>query len=140
MKRFLLIAALVGVVSFAGLSMVNAHGNYGFGPGKGYGNCEGYGSFNSSFYDDADKEKVNTFREETKETRKQIAIKKSERRALMNQDNPDEKRVARLTGEIYDLKNLLEEKAKEAFGEYLPFGHKRARGRFGNCDRVPRNL
>ena len=83
---------------------------------------------------------MNTFLEETKKTRKQIAVKKSERRALMNRDNPDEKRVATLTGEIYDLKKLLDEKAKEAFGEYPPFMHKHARGRFANCDRGPRNL
>ena len=140
MKKLLVVAALVGVVSFVGFSMVSAHGNYGKGPGKGYGYCDGNGYCNNRSYDEQDKEKVTTFREETRETRKQIAVKKSERRALMSQDNPDEKRVAKLTGEIYDLQNVLDEKAKEAFGEIPPFGYKRARGGFGNCGKGPRNL
>jgi len=140
MKRFLAAAVLVGVFSFVGFSLVSAHGNYGYGPGKGYGNCDGSGYCNNLSYSEQDKEKADAFFEETKETRKQLAVKRSERNALMNQDNPDEKKVAILTGEIYDLKNLLDEKAEEAFGDNPPFGNKRARGGFGNCGRGPRNL
>ena len=58
----------------------------------------------------------------------------------MSQDNPDEKKVARLTGEVYDLQNLLAEKAKETFGDAPPFGFKRPRGGFGDCGRGPHNL
>ncbi|KPJ97968.1 MAG: hypothetical protein AMJ60_09840 [Desulfobacterales bacterium SG8_35] len=140
MKKFLIAAALVGVVSLAGFSMVNAHGKYGYGPGKDYDSCDGYGYCNNRSYNEQDKEKASAFLEETKETRKQITVKRSERRALMKQDNPDEKKVAKLTGEIYDLRSLLDEKAKEAFGDNPPFGYKRARGGFGNCGRGPRNL
>ena len=57
----------------------------------------------------------------------------------MSQDNPDEKKVGKLTGEIFDLKNLLDEKAKGAFGDNPPFRHKGSRGGFGNCDRLLRN-
>ena len=140
MKKFLVAAVLVGVLSFVGFSMVSAHGNYGNGPGKGCGNCEGYATSNNWPINEQDKQKAVTFFEETKETRKQIVVRRSERRALMNQDNPDEKKVAKLTGEIYDLKNLLDEKAKEAFGDNPPFGYKHSRGGFGNCGRGPRNL
>jgi len=39
-----------------------------------------------------------------------------------------------------DIKNLLDEKAKGAFGDNNPpFRHKGSRGGFGNCDRGPRN-
>jgi hypothetical protein len=48
--------------------------------------------------------------------------------------------VATLTGEIYDLKNLLDEKAEKVFGDNPTFVYKRARGGFGNCGRGPRNL
>ena len=55
---------------------------------------------------------MNIFLEETKDTRKQLTVKRSERGALMSQDNPDEKKVAKLTGEIFNLKNLKDEKQK----------------------------
>ena len=140
MKKVLVAAALVGIISFAGFSMVKAHGNYGAWHGKGYGACDGCGYSDSLSSNGQDEEKMTSFLEETKETRKEIAVKKSERRALMKQDNPDEKRVAELTGEIYDLKSLLNAKAKETFGEYPSFGPRRAKGRSGNCDRRPRHL
>jgi len=139
MKKFLVAAALVGVISFLSFSMVSARGNHGYGPGMGYGYGDDCGYCNNWSYDDQDKEKVDTFLKDTKETRKQLAVKRSERRALMHQDNPDEKRVAELTGEIFDLKNLLDEKAKGAFGDNPPFRYKGPRGRFGNCGGGPRN-
>jgi hypothetical protein len=70
--------------------------------------------------------------------RKQLAVKRSERRALMSQVNPDEKRVAALTGEIFDLRNLLDDKAKESFGDTTPLRDKGSRGRFCDCGRGPR--
>jgi Spy/CpxP family protein refolding chaperone len=140
MKKFLVAAALVGVISLAGVSMVNARGNYGNSPGIGHGDCGGYGYCNNWSYDEQDKEKAAAFLAETKETRKQIAVKRGERKALMRQDNPDEKRVAALTGEIFDLKNLLDEKAKETFGDSPRLGHMRGRGGFGRCGGEPRNF
>ena len=138
-KKYLVIAALVGILSFVGFSMVSARGNHGHGPGMGYGYGDDCGYCNNWSYEGQDKEKVNTFLKETQETRKQLAVKRSERRALMSQDNPDEKKVGKLTGEIFDLKNLLDEKVKEVFGDNPPFRHKGSRGGFGNCDRLLRN-
>ena len=140
MKKFWIAAALVGVISLAGFSMVSAHGRDGHGPGKGYGNCDDYGYCNNWSYNEQDEEKVTTFLEGTKETRKQIAVKRSERRALMSQDNPDEKRVATLTGEIFELMNLLDEKAKVTFGTNPRLGHMRGAGGFGKCGQGPRNF
>ena len=140
MKNFLVVVVLVGAVSLLGISIVNAHGRYGNGPGKGYGNCDGYTTCNNWSSNEQDKEKVDAFFSETKETRKQLAVKGSERRALMSQDDPDEKRVATLTGEIFDLKNQLDEKAKETFGDIPPFGHMRGRGGLGRCGEGPRDF
>ncbi len=78
------------------------------------------------------------FFEETKETRKEIFVKRSELDALMSQDNPDEKKVAKLTGEIYDLHTLMDEKAGKAFGDSPRYGYGRGRGGNGNC-RGPRS-
>ena len=140
MKKFLITVVLVGVVGLLSFSMVSARGNHGYGPGMGYGYGDDRGHCNNWSYEGQDKEKVNIFLEETKETRKQLTVKRSERRALMSQDNPDEKKVAKLTGEIFDLKNLMDEKAKEAFGDNFSFRDKGPRGRFCDCDRGPRNF
>ena len=134
MKKVLVAAVLIGAISLTGFSLVNAHGRYGSGPGQGYGACEDCGYCTSRSNNEQDREKIAAFAAETKELRKQLAVKRSERRALMHQDNPDENKVAQLTGEIYDLKDLMAEKAKETFGDSLPpFGLMRARGEFGNC-------
>ena len=148
MKKYLVAAALVGIMSFTGFSLVSARGNYGHGPGMeygygngmGYGNCDGYIYCNNRAYGGPNNEKVAAFLKETTETRKQLAVKRSERRALMSQDNPDEKKVGQLTGEIFDLKNLLDEKATEVFGDNPPMGFRRAWGSPGNCGRRPRHF
>ena len=56
----------------------------------------------------------------------------------MSQDNPDEIKVGKLTGEIFDLKNLLDEKARAAFGDNPPYHDRGPRERVGNCGRGPR--
>jgi len=140
MKKVLVAAVLVGVMSLTGISMTNARGaRHGFDSGRGYG--AGYGYCTNQSYSDQDKEKAAAFLDDTKELRKQIVVKKSERRALMKQENPDEKRVAQLTGEIYDLKNIVADKAKETFGDNPPpLGLMRSMGGFGDRGRGPRNF
>jgi hypothetical protein len=121
MKKLLISTALIGLIGFAGIQMASAHG-YG-----GYGYCgdfdRGYTSLN-----DKDKEALEKFEAETASIRKEIVVKRSELNALMRQDNPDAKRVAQLTGELYDLQTGLDNKAEstgvEGFGE----GH---RGGYG---------
>ena len=109
MKKYLAAAALIGVLGLSGISMAtpqnyNGCGNYG---GAGYcGNWADQGR---------NDENTAAFYEETKELRKSIVVKRSELDALMRQDNPDENKVAKLTGELYDLQTTMEEKADKAF-------------------------
>ena len=63
--------------------------------------------------DEKSTEAYDTFRSETVELRKGIATKKAEKKALMLNDNPDAKRVAELTGELFDLREQLHSKAQE---------------------------
>ena len=130
MKKYLVAAALIGAIGFSGLSMANARGNYGYGPGPGYGNCGG-GKYCENYYE-KDDEKSAAFFEETKELRKDIVVKRSELNALMQQDNPDEKKVAKLTGDLYDLQTTMEEKAEKTFEGNPRYGYGRGPG-FGNC-------
>jgi hypothetical protein len=107
MKKLIIAVAVVGLLGFAGIQIASAHGGYA--QDGGYGYCgEYYDGDNSN--DNATLEK---FRSETNDIRKGIVVKRSELRALLQQDNPDEKRVAQLTGEIFDLETELNEKAAD---------------------------
>jgi hypothetical protein len=121
MKKYLAAAALVGAIGFAGMSIADARG-YGYGPGAGYGDCNGGGYCNSWSYSEKDNEKASAFFEETKALRKEIVVKRSELDALMLQDNPDEKKVAKLTGDIFDLQTQMNEKADNAFEGKAGYG------------------
>jgi Spy/CpxP family protein refolding chaperone len=101
------------LLSMAGISTVNAEP--GWQGGKGFragacGNCIQQGQ--QSLSPEAAKARAE-FMEETAELRKQLVIKNAEVRALMAQTNPDEKKVAAATGEAYDLRNTLRQKAVE---------------------------
>jgi hypothetical protein len=124
MKKYLTAAALIGVIGFAGISMANPQGNY------GYGNCGGPSYCDNWSYSEKDDAKSSAFFEETKELRKQIVVKRSELDALMQQENPDEKKVAGLTGELYDLRTLMQEKAGKTFEGRAGYGYGPG---YGNC-------
>jgi len=134
MKKYLVAAALIGAIGFSGISMVNARGNYGYGPGPGNGNCGGGRYCDNVSYSEKDDEKAAAFFEETKEVRKEIVVKRSELDALMRQDNPDEKKVAKLTGDLYDLQTTMEEKAGKTFEDGRRPGYGPGPGN-GNCGR-----
>jgi hypothetical protein len=108
MKKLILAVAVVGLLAFAGVRMVAAHGGYGQGPGFGF--CGQYYDSDNPKDDAA----VKKFETETHDIRKSLAVKRNELRALLQQDNPDEKRVAKLTGEVFDLEADLDKKAAEA--------------------------
>ena len=131
MKKYLVAAALIGVIGFSGMSIANARG-YGYGPGPGYSGCDGGRYCDNWSYSEKDEAKGSAFFEETKEARKEIVVKRSELDALMRQDNPDEKKVAKLTGELYDLQTMMQEKADKAFGGRAGNGYGPGPG-FGNC-------
>jgi len=132
MKKYLAAAALIGLIGFAGISMANGRGNYGW--GRGYSDCGSSRYCNAWGYSEQDDEKAAAFLAETKELRKEIVVKRSELDALMRQDNPDEKKVATLTGDLFDLESKLDEKAAKNFEGRPGYGHGPGPGN-GNCGR-----
>jgi len=119
MKKIMITAALIGVVAIAGTQFASAHGGY----RGGYGYCgDGFSRFDGRTYSETVNNNYEKFLDETKATRKEIFVKRSELNALMQKDNPDEKKVAALTGELYDLNTKLDEKAT-ASGIESRFGH-----------------
>jgi zinc resistance-associated protein len=107
MKKIMTAAALLGAISLAGIQTASAHGGY-------YSNNSDYcGSYSTDdrTLTNTDAEAIEKFRTDTKSVRKEIVVKRSELNALLRNDNPDERKVAALTGELYDLESEFEEKA-----------------------------
>jgi Spy/CpxP family protein refolding chaperone len=114
MKKMAIAAALIAALAFAGIQTASAHGgrNYGnndYGPGY----CGNYFNGNNE-YTAEDQAAFDKFRDDTTAIRKEIVVKRSELNALMQNDNPDATKVAKLTGELYDLQTQLESKAEAA--------------------------
>jgi Spy/CpxP family protein refolding chaperone len=114
MKKIVTIAAILSVIGFASYQSASAHGGRYFGSknyGPGY--CGNYYNDNTG-YTEEDQAAFEKFRDDTKAIRKEIVVKRSELNALISKDNPDETKVAKLTGDLYDLKAELESKAEAA--------------------------
>jgi hypothetical protein len=111
MKKIVVIVGLVTALGFVALQQASARG-WGGGYGGGY-NCPNYG-MNYQQLDDATQVKIDAFRLETTELRKQIAMKRAEKQALMASQNPDPQAIATVEGELFDLHTEMQQKAKEA--------------------------
>lgn len=134
MKKTWLAVVAVVTMSVAGYQIANAGPGWGgmMGPGYGgYGNCQNYGAGpQGQGLDEEALAKREKFFEETTDLRKQMAVKGAELEALMNQEQPDEKKVASLTGEVFDLRNQLRTKARES-GIQRGFGAGYCNGPYG---------
>lgn len=113
MKKIVTAAALISVLIFAGIQSASAHGGRYFGNNYGGGYCGNYDD-NSQGLTEKDQAAIEKFKDDTSAIRKEIVVKRSELNALMRQDNPDETKVAKLTGDLYDLKTDLNKKAEAA--------------------------
>lgn len=69
--------------------------------------------------DPAMQQKHAKFLQDTKELRKQLAVKQTAKRTLMRSAQPDSAQAQQLTGEIFDLREQLRAKAQ---AEGLPMG------------------
>jgi Spy/CpxP family protein refolding chaperone len=114
MKKIVTAAALISVLTFAGIQSVSAHGGRYFGNnGSGGGYCGNYDEDRQGLTE-KDQATLEKFKEDTAGIRKEIVVKRSELNALMRKDNPDETKVAKLTGELYDLETDFDKKAEAA--------------------------
>jgi Spy/CpxP family protein refolding chaperone len=112
MKKLIATGALISLIGIFGIQMASADPAW-YGSGeRGYGYCNNYYGWNGP--DEKTIQTIKEFDKQTSEIRKQLVVKRAELRALMEQDNPDEKRAAELTADLYDLKETLQEKAEQA--------------------------
>ncbi len=115
MKKVLAITALATVIGLTGLYQASAYMGYGgMMGGQGNYNCPKTGMQANAPMDAETQAKYAKFFEETQELRKQIVVKRSEKRALMNAENPDPAAVGKAAGELFDLHNAMRTKADAA--------------------------
>ena len=117
MKKTLVVTALVVSMGFLGWQQASANRGMGGGPGMG-GGCQKGGAGYSQL-DAASKAKVDKFYDETKDLRKQLVMKNTEKAALMHGENPDAAKAAKLAGEIFDLQESMQAKTEAAGVEGL---------------------
>ncbi len=125
MKKAITITALVAIIGFTGVYQASAY--------MGHGGCNGseMGMRGNAELDDATKAKLEAFFVDTQGLRKNMAMKRAEKRALMNNDEPDAKKVGELTGELFDLRSTMHAKAQAAgLGDVIGKG----RGCGKKCD------
>ena len=90
-----------------------------------------FNSTDESTFTEKDAEEIEKFRAETNSMRKEIVVKRSELNAILRNDNPDEKRVAKLTGELYDFETELNTKANKT-GVKNRYGYEHGPGMMDN--------
>lgn len=114
MKKKIAIAVVIAGMGLAGLNQAYA----GWGQ-RGGNNWNGPQYQNQPIQqniqvDPAVKEKMDKFFESTVELRKEMAMKRAEKQALLRADNPDPAALSKIEGELFDLRNTIRTKANEA--------------------------
>lgn len=114
MKKLLTIALVISGIGLVGLSQAYAWGQRGgagyYGNGMQYpGPCVQYNQV-----DPAAQEKLDSFFVNTEDIRKEMAVKRAEKQALMRGTNPDPAVLGRVEGELFDLRTAMHQKAEEA--------------------------
>lgn len=114
MKKTLLAVAAIATIGLAGYQLAEAQPSGG-GPGMGPGNAMmgGPGQGQGQMSEETLKAKEKFF-DETTELRKKMFSKKTELDAVMSGEKPDEKKAARLSEELFDLRGQMHKKAREA--------------------------
>ena len=104
MQKIFMAAVLVAAVGIVGLQQAEARDN-----DKSEDSSR---QFNKM--DDATKAKIEKFRADTKDLRKQMAMKRAEEIALIRSETPNVVAVKKTAEELFDMRTALREKAKAA--------------------------
>jgi len=104
---------MVAVVMLAGLTLVGTASAYNNRGGSYHHGQMQSGQMNQQV-DQATQDKIIAFWDSNKSLQKEMMMKNAERQALVSATNPDPAAVAKVTGELFDLRTALAAKAKEA--------------------------
>lgn len=130
-KQLTALALILGLTMATGASANWGRGNKGYG---GYGNCPQMQGQMVQQLDQATQDKIQQFFKDTQPLHKEMAMKRAEKQALMRSDNPDPQAVAKVTGELFDLRMTMQQQAEQAgVAQYVGPGH--MGGHMGNMGR-----
>lgn len=114
-KKFVALALIAGLTVATAASAHWGRGGRGYG---GYGDCpQMQGQMQGQMFQQLDQEtqnKIKQFFKDTQPLQKEMAMKRAEKQALMESDKPDPQAVAKVTGELFDLRTTMQEKAELA--------------------------
>ena len=108
-KRIIGIALIVFLGFFAVQQAEAGRGRIGPGP-----NCPAWDDVYGQFQDGVAQKDIDAFLLATADLRKKLVMKHAEYEAVMSADVPDPAKAAEITGEIFQLRDQLQIKAKEA--------------------------
>lgn len=111
MKKIIISVLLIGFIGFFSLQQANAGRGKNMNTGPG---CPAWNSGYGQFQNDASQKDIDAFLQATIDSRKDFAMKQAEYQAAMNSANPDPARAAAITGEIFQLRDRIQIKAKES--------------------------
>jgi len=123
---------IVALALITGLTMATvASANWNRGQ-RGYGDCPQVQSQMIQQLDQATQDKIKQFFKDTQPLHKEMAMKRAEKQALMRSENPDPQAVAKVTGELFDLRASMHEKAELAgVDQYVGPGRMGGKGGMG---------
>lgn len=116
---------VICLMLIAGLALTTGQSVFGspYQGGKGKG---AYGPPDRAMQqlDEQTRQKLEAFQQDNKGLRKKMVVKQAVRQAIMGSKNPDPKAAAQITGELFDLRQQMREKAVAAgVAEYIgPMG------------------
>ncbi|MCB2183607.1 MAG: periplasmic heavy metal sensor [Desulfobulbaceae bacterium] len=113
MKKLIAVVALAATVGLFGMQEASAQKGMGRG-GYGPGDCWRANQQNVQVLDEETQKARDAFFDATKDLRKEMFTKRAEMRALMSAENPNEKKVAALAGEMFELRTKIQAQAAEA--------------------------
>ena len=127
MKKQIVAIALVAGLSLATVASAQwgrGGGHWGGDGWGGYGDCPMQGQMMQGpmmqQLDPDARAKVSKFFKDNQALHKQMAMKRAEKQALMQSQQPDPQAVAKVAGELFDLQTAMHEKAEAAgVSQYL---------------------
>lgn len=129
MRKKIATIVLIAGLGFAGVQQASAGWGNSNRAGANYGNCPQLQMNQNTQLDQEAIDKLAKFHQDNIELKRSMVVKNAELRALMRSENPDATKVANLTGEVFDLRVSLQEKAKEAgVDQYMRMGQRGGMG------------
>lgn len=123
MKRQVLSTVLVAVMVSGLITVGTASANRGYRNGGCAQYGQGQGGMMFQELDQETQDKITQFRDDTQVLRKEIVMKRAEKRALFSSTNPEPAAAAKIAGELFDLRAAMRLKAQTAgVDQYIGFG------------------